>query len=71
MVIFPPILTHFWSFLGHFWSKVTILLARDLGARYYAPLPDSTMVGLVGTQGTQGYPAWARAGGLPAYVTKE
>ena len=29
------------------------------------------MVGLVGTQGTEGYRAWARAGGLAAYVTRE
>ena len=46
---------------GYFGSKVTILSARDLGARC-ASLPHFNMSGRVGTQGTQGY-HWARAGG--------
>ena len=46
---------------GYFGSKVTILSARDLGARC-ASLPHFNMSGRGGTQGTQRY-HWARAGG--------
>ena len=46
----------FWVIFGHFGSKVTILWARDLGARGTPP-PNFNM-GFV--YGTQGRPGWGR-----------